>query len=116
MDFFPDLNFLDYLIFVKEVLNRYLEYLYSASIVISFLTGLSGFYKATKNRLNFVRGIFLMSACFLIIGHSKAFSLMTSDPNGILSLEKRVFFPITTDLQFVPLYLPPSTSCIFLVL
>ncbi|WP_061236973.1 AraC family transcriptional regulator [Leptospira interrogans] len=92
MDFFPDLNFLDYLIFVKEALNRYLEYLYSASIVISFLTGLSGFYKATKNRLNFVRGIFLMSACFLIIGHSKAFSLMTSDPNGILSLEKRVFF------------------------
>ncbi len=42
MDFFPDLNFLDYLIFVKEVLNRYLEYLYSASIVISFLTGLTG--------------------------------------------------------------------------
>lgn len=64
MDFFPDLNFLDYLIFVKEALNRYLEYLYSASIVISFLTGLSGFYKATKNRLNFVRGIFLMSVAF----------------------------------------------------
>ncbi|TQE83617.1 helix-turn-helix domain-containing protein [Leptospira noguchii] len=92
MDFFPDLNFLDYLIFLKEALNRYLEYLYSASIVISFLTGLSGFYKATKSRLNLVRGIFLMSACFLIIGHSKAFAFMTSDPNGILNLEMRIFF------------------------
>ncbi|EMO54109.1 AraC family transcriptional regulator [Leptospira noguchii] len=92
MDFFPDLNFLDYLIFLKEALNRYLEYLYSASIVISFLTGLSGFYKATKSRLNLVRGIFLMSACFLIIGHGKAFTFMTSDPNGILNLEKRIFF------------------------
>ncbi|EMN00406.1 DNA-binding helix-turn-helix protein [Leptospira noguchii str. 1993005606] len=60
--------------------------------MISFLTGLSGFYKATKSRLNLVRGIFLMSACFLIIGHSKAFAFMTSDPNGILNLEMRIFF------------------------
>ncbi|EMJ96339.1 AraC family transcriptional regulator [Leptospira alstonii] len=98
MNFFPDLNFFTYnMTFLKDgLLNRYLEFLYSASVVISFLTGLSGFYKgfykAKKDRLNFVRGIFLMSLCFLILGHGRAFTLMTSDPNGALNLERQLFF------------------------
>ncbi|MCG6194337.1 helix-turn-helix domain-containing protein [Leptospira sp. FAT2] len=96
MIFFADSNLLVYITLLKDGFNRYLEYLYSASIVISFLTGLSGFYKgiykAQKDRLNLVRGIFLTCVCFLIIGHGKAITLMTTFINSPLNLEYRIFF------------------------
>lgn len=92
MDFFSEWNLLFYLVLLKDAFNRYLEYFYSASLVISFLTGVSGLYKAQKDRLNLVRGIFLLSVCFLILGHGKSFTLITAFANSNLTFENRLFY------------------------
>ncbi|TGM04692.1 AraC family transcriptional regulator [Leptospira barantonii] len=92
MDFFSEWNFLFYLVFLKDAFNRYLEYFYSASVVISFLTGVSGLYKAKKDRLNLVRGIFLLSVCIFLLGHGKAFILITEFAKSELTFENRLFY------------------------
>lgn len=92
MDFFSEWNLLFYLVLLKDTFNRYLEYFYSASVVISFLTGISGLYKAKKDRLNLVRGIFLLSVCFMLLGHSKSFMLITVFSKSNLTFENRLFY------------------------
>ncbi|AYV55222.1 helix-turn-helix domain-containing protein [Leptospira kmetyi] len=92
MDFFSEWNLLFYLVLLKDTFNRYLEYFYSASVVISFLTGISGLYKAKKDRLNLVRGIFLLSVCFMLLGHGKSFMLITVFSKSNLTFENRLFY------------------------
>ncbi|MBM9575797.1 AraC family transcriptional regulator [Leptospira sp. 201903070] len=92
MGFFPDLNLLNYLNFFAEGFNRYLEYIYSVSIAISLLTGISGLYKGKSDRLNFVRGIFLLSVFFCIIGQGRAFSYVIQPTGTLLMNEHRIFF------------------------
>lgn len=92
MGFFPDLDLLNSLFFFKDGFNRYLEYIYSASIAISLLTGISGLYKGKSNRLNMVRGIFLLSVFFCIIGQGRAFSYVIQPAGTLLRNEHRIFF------------------------
>ncbi|RHX87027.1 helix-turn-helix domain-containing protein [Leptospira stimsonii] len=92
MGFFPDLDLLNYLGSLNNGINRYLEYFYSASIAISFLTGISGIYKAKSDRLNLVRGIFLLSVFFCIVGQGRAFSYVTQPIGTLLNNEHRIFY------------------------
>ncbi|TGM58367.1 AraC family transcriptional regulator [Leptospira adleri] len=92
MGFFPDLDFLNYLGSLNGGINRYLEYFYITSIAISFLTGVSGIYKAKSDRLNLVRGIFLLSVFFCILGQGRAFTYVTSPIGTSLNNEHRIFY------------------------
>ncbi|TGK34487.1 AraC family transcriptional regulator [Leptospira gomenensis] len=91
MGFFPNLDISMYGTFATEVFNRYIEYFYAVSIAISFLTGISGLYKAKKDRLNLVRAIFLLSISFCLLGQGKALFYLTQG-NGLLDEERRLFF------------------------
>ncbi|AOP33152.1 AraC family transcriptional regulator [Leptospira tipperaryensis] len=92
MGFFPDLDLLNYLSSLDNGINQYLEYFYTASIVISLLTGVSGIYKAKLDRLNLVRGIFLLSVFFWILGQGRAFSYITLPIGTLLKNEHRIFY------------------------
>ncbi|MDV6237322.1 helix-turn-helix domain-containing protein [Leptospira ellisii] len=91
MGFFPNLDISIYETFATGVFNRYIEYFYSVSIAISLLTGVSGLYKAKKDRLNLVRAIFLLSIFFCFLGQGKAFYYVTQG-GGFLNEERRLFF------------------------
>ncbi|MBM9499124.1 AraC family transcriptional regulator [Leptospira sp. 201903071] len=92
MGFFPDLDLLNYLGSLNNGINRYLEFFYSSSIAISLLTGISGLYKGRSNHLNLVRGIFLLSVFFCIIGQGRAFSYIILPTDTLLTMEHRIFY------------------------